>query len=255
MPVGYYGSRRKRRHTGGLSYRSMDSSWRAVSTQLTHLVFVAFAGLPVCLYYFIHHVCVCVFVTTADHFVCRDAHGLPLAQFSDFEDDDRVEQTLRAMASQTKTHLAWRFRQWYKNRKLLGAIAGPPLREVWDQIRSTPSLSATDKRRFTFYSCHDITILGLLYGVGASFLADDNNPEWLHYWPPYASTLVLELVRTDEDEHVVRILLDGQHVKSVDYNDPQFRPLSTAPDGLLQMEDFGRMVELLEEDGGSCARL
>lgn len=64
-------------------------------------------------------------VDASDHFVCRMAHNVEFSSFSDFEHDYRVEQTLEAMAHQTLTHLAWRFRQWYQNKKLLAVIAAP----------------------------------------------------------------------------------------------------------------------------------
>ena len=110
---------------------------------------------------------------------------------------DRVEQTLKAMSLQTKVHLSWRFRQWYQHRHLLAAIAAPPLREILNQMVKTMQLKPSDleKRPFTLYSCHDITILGLLYGIGADFLADETVPGW-DFWPAYGSTLVFELVRT-----------------------------------------------------------
>lgn len=190
----------------------------------------------------------------ADHFVCRESHGLPLAKFTDFDDDERVEQTLKAMSHQTKMHLAWRFRQWYKNRKLLSAIAGPPFREILNQMHESTSLGESEKRRFTLYSCHDITILGILYGLGASFLADELNPAWL-YWPPYASTLAMELVRTNDHRFRVRTLLDGVPVQSVDFSRPKFPPLSTTNDGLLSISDFQKLVEKLEYDGGRAATL
>lgn len=191
---------------------------------------------------------------TADHFVCRESHGLPLARFTDFDNDLRVEQTLKAMSHQTKAHLAWRFRQWYKNRKLLSAIAGPPFREILNQMLSTTSLGDSEKRRFTLYSCHDITILGILYGLGADFLAGDLNPGVL-YWPPYASTLAIELVRTNDHRFRVRTLLDGVTVKSVDFANPTHPSLSSTPDGLLSISDFQQLVEQLEDDGGPAAKL
>jgi hypothetical protein len=64
-------------------------------------------------------------IEACDHFVCRNAHNLELSRFSDFEHDDRVESILEAMAHQTTSHLAWRFRQWYKNPTLLANIAAP----------------------------------------------------------------------------------------------------------------------------------
>ena len=137
-------------------------------------------------------------VEAADHFVCRTAHDVALAQFTDFEDDDRITSTLQAMSHPTLAHLAWRFRKWYQHERLLAVIAAPPLREIADQILQTPNLSSRERRPFVIYSCHDITILGLLYGVGADFLAlDETDPSecagnW-RWWPPYASNLVFEV--------------------------------------------------------------
>jgi hypothetical protein len=157
------------------------------------------------------------------------------------------------MSYQTKTHLAWRFRQWYKNRALLGAIAGPPLREILHHMQQSTSLGESDQRSFTLYACHDITILGLLYGLGARFLADENS-EWMYYWPPYASTLALELVRTHGGYFRVRVLLDGSRVDSVDFDHAGTR-LSTTSDGMMCLSDFEKLVEKLEDDGGPAAKL
>ena len=165
------------------------------------------------------------------------------------------------MSHQTKAHLAWRFRQWYKNRALLSAIAGPPLREILNQMHASTSLAASDPRSFTLYACHDITILGLLYGLGASFLADDQ-VDWMYYWPPYAGTLALELVRTTTGQWRVRVLLDGTPVHSVDFyqrsggtSGNHHPDLATTTDGMLCISDFERLVEKLEEDGGEAAKL
>lgn len=197
-------------------------------------------------------------VEAADHFVCRSAHGLDFAKFSDFEHDDRVEQTLSAMFHPTLAHLAWRFRQWYQNKRLLAAIAAPPLREIADQMMSTPELGAGDKRPFTMYSCHDVTILGLLYGIGADFLADDNSSSW-RWWPKYGSQLVFELVRvhggaTQGDSYLVRVLLNGKPVLSVDHgSEGEGRtrvPLGGGPKQLLHVDDFLKVVSALEDAGG-----
>jgi hypothetical protein len=194
-------------------------------------------------------------VEAADHFVCRSSHGLDFAKFSDFEHDDRVEQTLSAMFHPTLTHLAWRFRKWYQNKRLLAAIAAPPLREIADQMKATPGLGVGDKRPFAVYSCHDVTILGLLYGIGADFLAEDNSSSW-RWWPKYGSQLVFELVRvhggpTRSDQHLVRVLLNGKPVLSVDHDsaDYQYEPLGRGPEQLLRIEDLLKAVSALEVAG------
>jgi hypothetical protein len=192
-------------------------------------------------------------VEAADHFVCRASHKLAFSGFSDFEHDDRVEQTLAAMSHQTKAHLAWRFRKWYQSNRLLAAIAAPPLREIVEQMKTTPNLGAQEKRPFVIYSCHDITILGLLYGIGADFLVSD----WRLFWPGYGTTLAFELVRIEEDSagaasHLVRILLNGKPVISVDFDKEEGTDahVGHGPEKMLSVHDFEVLVSRLEEAGG-----
>ncbi|KAL3903673.1 MAG: hypothetical protein SGILL_010357, partial [Bacillariaceae sp.] len=199
-------------------------------------------------------------IEACDHFVCRKAHNLELSRFSDFEHDDRIESMLAAMAHPTTTHLAYRFRQWYKNPKLLANIAAPPLREICNQLMEASNLvDQSQQRPFTIYSCHDITILGLLYGIGAEFLSGDETGGW-RFWPPYASSLVFELVRipsesnNNEDLHVVRVLLNGKPVLSV-VKDHEYwcggsRQAGSGPCKMLYAEDFNSIVSALEKAGG-----
>jgi hypothetical protein len=199
-------------------------------------------------------------IEACDHFVCRNAHNLELSRFSDFEHDDRIESTLAAMSHQTTTHLAWRFRQWYKNPTLLANIAAPPLREICNQLIEASHMDGqTERRPFTIYSCHDITILGLLYGIGADFLSGDDMGGW-RFWPPYASSLVFELVRIpcdsnrDEEAHVVRVLLNGKPVFSV-VKDEQYwlggsPEAGRGPCNMLYAEDFESVITALERAGG-----
>jgi hypothetical protein len=121
-------------------------------------------------------------VEAADHFICRNAHNVSLTKFSDYESKEEYEQTLQAMSHPTLAHLSWRFRKWYQHERLLAVIAAPPLREITDQIIQTPSLTVNDRRPFVLYSCHDITILGLLYAIGADFLSiDSNDSDTIHH--------------------------------------------------------------------------
>jgi len=196
-------------------------------------------------------------VEAADHFVCRNAHKLDLSKFTDFEHDDRVEETLASLSHQTQTHLAWRFRQWYQNERLLAAIAAPPLREIANQLQATTELTTVDKRPFTVYSCHDITILGVLYGIMADFLADEASSEW-RFWPKYGSHLVFELVRIKdgparEDSHVVRVLLNGKPVLSANHKShtkTNEAYIGRGPEKLLRVDDFLKVVQDLEDAGG-----
>ena len=200
-------------------------------------------------------------IEATDHFVCRRAHNVPFSRFSDFEHDDRIEQTLEGLSHQTTAHLAWRFRQWYKSPRLLAAIAAPPLREIAEQLMVAPALAETEKRPFTIYSCHDVTILALLYGMGAEFLAGDTKGGW-RFWPAYASTLVFELVRIDDDSsctdwehsHVMRILLNGRPILSVDLHNNYWQGPGTyvghGPMNMLLAHDFDNIVTKLERAGG-----
>ena len=177
-------------------------------------------------------------IHAADHFVCRTSHDLPFSKFSHSENDPHAEETLDAMSYGVISHLCWRFRTWYQSPPLLAAVAGPPLEEIGKGMmdaleRDTQSSSA--KKPFVVYSCHDVTVLSLLYGVGADFLApkkdlikigiNPGNDERWRFWPKYASTLVFELVRRDDAEsngiessssHFVRIFLNGEEIRTIE---------------------------------------
>lgn len=190
-------------------------------------------------------------VEAADHFVARNSHGLELSAFSEYEHDVRVERTLEAMAFPTLLHLSWRYRCWYQHDGLLSLMAAPPLREIADQVSRVPSLGPSDARPFVVYSCHDITLLGILYGIGADFLTKETTgletKEDMSYWPPYGSHLVFELVRMKDkvkgDYHVVRIILNGSLVRSVN--------AGSHDNSLLSISELEDVVTALEESGGA----
>ena len=124
-------------------------------------------------------------------------------------------------------------------------------------MQATPTLGVLEKRPFVVYSCHDVTILSLLYAIGAEFLADELKGEW-RFWPAYASTLVFELVRvskeTGPDSHVVRVFLNGQPIRSVNLLDhdgksePEY--IGQGPMKMLRVSDFVDTVTKLEKKGG-----
>lgn len=133
------------------------------------------------------------------------------------------------------------------------------LREICDQLLAATDMEMQghERRPFTIYSCHDITILGLLYGIGADFLSGDEMGGW-RFWPPYASSLVFELVRitqeNQEQAHVVRVLLNGKPVFSV-VKDDQFweggsQFAGNGPFQMLYASDFHAVVSNLEKAGG-----
>lgn len=197
-------------------------------------------------------------IEATDHFICRRSHGVKLCRFSDYEDESDSEGILAAMEHQTIQHLAWRFRRWYQKPALLAEIASPAMREVLEAMQDTSALDAKEKRPFKIYSCHDVTILALLYGLGADILADEVKGDW-RFWPTYGTTLVFELVRVKDDiqgksSHVVRVLLNGEPVRVVDLldhkqgEDPEY--LGTAPLQMLTIADFERIILKLEQVGG-----
>ena len=216
-------------------------------------------------------------IEATDHFVCRQAHGMEYSKFSDYEHDSKVEMTLDALSHQTRMHLAWRFRQWYKNPRLLAAIAAPPLREITSQLQDALALTKQEQRLqkhpFTVYSCHDVTILALLYGIGAEFLSGDDMWGGWRYWPEYASTLVFELVRINDDDdddeqspssdtsHVVRVLLNGRPVHSVDQqcqfwdDGGSIQTMGSGPCHMLYANEFEEVVSKLEHAGGNIDRI
>ena len=203
-------------------------------------------------------------VEAADHFICRTSHLLELSMFTDFEHDEQIEQVLHAMTYKALGHLSWRFRQWYQNPQLLAAIAAPPLREIAQQLEHLQN-HTTDIRALqnphenfvTIYSCHDVTLLALLYALGSDFLADEQSSVWREFWPEYASTLAIELVRIDDEnkennnkednssnrnnddksqeaQHVIRVLMNGRVVTSTDFLFQKFERDKERKNGPLQ---------------------
>lgn len=173
-------------------------------------------------------------IEAADHFICRSSHDLPLAKFSDHETDPQAEVALQALSHPTLAHLSWRFRQWYDNKALLAAVAAPVLREILNQMETTTQGRTSTRRPFVVYSCHDITILGILYAINAEVLRNDER-----FWPPYGSHLAFELVRCGDGSHVIRLVLNGQVQRS----------LEVGPCKMLRIADAMRIVSNLEAFG------
>lgn len=231
-----------------------------------------------------------------DHFVCRGAHSVPLLAFSDHEGspgEDKAQAELASFEGPVMSHLAWRFREWYRSPQLLAAVASPPLREVMRHMVATTGAAPTERRPFVMYSCHDVTLLGLLYALGADFLVldDDDVPhdgsgsngdddvredgaahlclkggsvrdgnearkrrETWRWWPPYSSTLVFELVRVGEGAQGV----DG-HIIRVILNGKSIRlvPRLSPEDGgiLLGERDMKKRLHFGENMGGAESQM
>lgn len=173
-------------------------------------------------------------IHAADHFVCRTAHGVKYTSLDSHDGITEVE--MQELALPSLAHLSWRFRQWYNSPPLLAAIGAPPLREIELQLKATPSVPAYERRPFTIYSCHDVSLLALLYAIGANTVLDETN----HYWPAYATTLAFELVKVDNrdssDSYIVRILLNGEPITVK----------SQRTGGMLSMAEFSSIVDNVE---------
>lgn len=183
-----------------------------------------------------------------DHFVCRRAHGIPLSAFSDYEgtsDEAEVETLLESLATPVCSHLSWRFREWYACPKLVAAVAAPPFQEMLDQMMDVTSMGVGERRPFVVYSAHDVTLLALLYAIGADFLVSGEDcggidmvegtggthshmvegsiskatqrsmSSW-RWWPDYSSAIAFELVRLNSGDeygdtsHIIRVILNGR---------------------------------------------
>jgi len=199
------------------------------------------------------------------------------------------------MANPVCSHLAWRFREWYRSPRLLAAVAVPPFREMLGRMVEAATdggggkVEDGNRRPFVLYSCHDVTLIALLYAIGADFLVsgeDDGGagmqeaeaysgmdssghvssrnrnddvgttisstarqPKSWRWWPAYSSTIAFELVRLEDEE---------QHVIRVILNGDVVRTIprmSVEDEGLLKEQSlssrqiFGEMRE--DDDGQS----
>ena len=161
-------------------------------------------------------------ISAADHFVCRSSHAVPVHKFcphllGEKEDEERRFESLKQA---TLSQLCTRFRFYYSNPSFLGEMAGPALRELVSEMKGVvqstslePATTNTTKKPFRVYSCHDVTILALLFALRDRYLGSELAEE-LSQWPTYATCLTLELVRletpvsTAPPSFVVRVWLN-----------------------------------------------
>eukprot|EP00815_Leptocylindrus_aporus_P004562 CAMPEP_0116059166 /NCGR_PEP_ID=MMETSP0322-20121206/5636_1 /TAXON_ID=163516 /ORGANISM="Leptocylindrus danicus var. apora, Strain B651" /LENGTH=472 /DNA_ID=CAMNT_0003543499 /DNA_START=102 /DNA_END=1517 /DNA_ORIENTATION=+ len=172
-------------------------------------------------------------IHATDHFVCRAAHKIQFTNLDTY--DKNAQPELQEFALPALAHLAWRFRQWYKSPPLLEAIAYPPLKEMVGELTEVPLKPSIERRPFNVFSCHDVTVLALLYAIGAKIVYDETST----YWPVYATTLTFELVKVEKgegmDSYAVRILLNGEPVELV-----------SRVNSSLRVDEFVNIVEGLK---------
>lgn len=141
-------------------------------------------------------VCFCFQIDAADHFVCRSSHSVPPKQFCPHlqETNEEEQERFQQLGRNVQNHLQQRFHSYYSHPLLLAEMVGPALLEVVMEMNDAVSNSNT-KKPFRIYSCHDVTILALLYAIQGISLETSNTPP---PWPTYATCLTFELVRLGE---------------------------------------------------------
>ena len=122
-----------------------------------------------------------------DYVKCRPAHDLPL------------HPEIESSKADVMDHVTSRYRMYYKNKALLGHAAGPLFADTLSTLLQGSSSSNTIT---TIFSGHDVTLLALLHGLGASVLMEDAS-----FWPDFGCTVVFERRRGADD--VVSVYLDG----------------------------------------------
>jgi len=234
-------------------------------------------------------------IHAADHFVCRTAHNISLLSttFHSKEKEQQhqqqkqqQEQELQDLAKPTMRHLCWRFGEWFCSPPLLAEIGAPPLVLIEETMQElihknqqpyngVPLQLQLPPPPLEIHSCHDVTLLSLLYAMKASIMNDDDC-----FWPVYASTLTFELVhfkseheyrpQANDSEHnhnndgnyFLRLLLNGAPVEmmveprqkqttdcivATGKNKAQEENQTAATTTLLTLKEFSNLVTALEQ--------
>ncbi|GBG26798.1 Acid phosphatase, putative [Hondaea fermentalgiana] len=123
-------------------------------------------------------------IYVCDYYVTREAHGLPI--------DPNVENVRDSTLSANLK----RFLRWYMDEAISDLAAGDLLRAVHSHMERALTGDENTKRLLCF-SGHDITLLPVLCALGFREGAE-NDADFDKHWPPYASTLLFELLVADE---------------------------------------------------------
>ena len=195
----------------------------------------------------------------ADHFICRSSHSVPLTQFSHRQDDPSAEKTLQAMSHATIAHLSSRFRSWYHHPSLLGEMAGPALNDIKLEMGKIIE-GQKSKKSFNLYSCHDVTLLAILYAVrlGGLFSSEESLTTGLYTsltnlkedrftrWPTYATCLTFELIRVQEkgkeDAFIVKLWMNEPPIPELNIVSIPTTTSLSQNKGHLTISDFEGLV-------------
>lgn len=223
-------------------------------------------------------------IDAADHFVCRSSHSLPVTRFCphlEYHDTapSSAKEQFESLGRETLSHLLSRFRSYYMNPSLLAEMAGPALDEIRSEMKQVVETtngfsnsgggnagdnddinnsSKITKKPFRVYSCHDVTLLGLLYAMKDRFLFEDTDRfrSLSSRWPTYATCLTFELVKlkakekcNGDDTFVVKLWLNEAPI-------PKFRSLPVSivtaphaePTEAIDLADFNKLID--ELNGG-----
>ena len=128
-------------------------------------------------------------------------------------------------------------------------MAGPALHEVVMEMKKAGSGAApSTKKPFRIYSCHDVTILALLYAIEGRSLDSTQPPP---KWPTYATCLTLELVRRgngSDPSIIIRGWLNEAPIPAISHSPVAFRAASDhEPSFSIDLSGFERFVYNLND--------
>jgi hypothetical protein len=128
-------------------------------------------------------------IQLSDHFACRRAHGTRFLSYDPASSPSPPpsEALAAKLAPRAHEHLCWRFSRWFGSPPLLSSVAGPMLSEVSSGMRRAADSPPPARVPFTQFSCHDVSLLGLLRGIGAPLASEPG------FWPEYSAHLAFEL--------------------------------------------------------------
>ncbi|KAG0558253.1 hypothetical protein KC19_10G014400 [Ceratodon purpureus] len=157
-------------------------------------------------------------ITAVDTFECARFHGDPLPE-------GIAEENVMAV----RTLLAEDYAASFHDRDVLQLSIGTLVRELKEALVSRVNAPESPARPSLYlYSGHDATIMPLSVAFGVPWTV----------WPSYTSSICVELWRTQDGEHYVRILYDREEVAI-----PVSRAERAPKKVMLSLEEFSEVAE------------
>ena len=98
---------------------------------------------------------------------------------------------MEGIGREVKEHLTWRFGEWFGEEELLDQVGGPMIKDIKDEtgvrgarVASSRKGSGEEAPKMVLYSCHDVSLLGILYKIKAEVVGKGGDKG---YWPDYGS--------------------------------------------------------------------